>query len=306
MHWRQRWWQPRWDQVETNDEESLACRLSDDEHGHSELDSLGKGCPVVDRSVGVQCEIVELMTAGVQTTIHVDILFEAQGQRPGVELGQEAARSGANDSSPGWFDSVRVDERSAWIEESAHPCLVEARSAEGHEYMDGKKISGSEIQVPMSTQANVGDGMQPSSVLRGLQRSLTDSAEIRRPVVDRPVGVPRKTVELMTARDQTEENDDARVRPVLTLRIHSHHHHHHHQHLSDFESNTIAVTETKTVLLRRRAQVGVEETGFGGHFSMESIARWETLGSQEERLQGDVCCTSVKEGLERRVDQTWS
>ena len=48
-------------------EESLACRLSDDEHGHNELGSLGKGCPVVDRSVGVQCEIVELMTAGVQT-----------------------------------------------------------------------------------------------------------------------------------------------------------------------------------------------------------------------------------------------
>ena len=216
MHWCQRWWQPRWDEVETNDEESLACRLSDDEHGHSELNSLGKGCPVVDRSVGVQCEIVELMTAGVQTTIHVDILFEAQGQRPGVELGQEAAPSGANDSSPGWFDSVRVDERSAWIEESVHPCLVEARSAEGDEYMDGKKISGSEIQVPMSTQANVGDGMQPSSVLRGLQRSLTDSPEIRRHVVDRPVGVPRETVELMTARDQTEENDDARVRSVLT------------------------------------------------------------------------------------------
>ena len=70
--------------------------------------------------------------------------------------------------------------------------------------------------------------------------------------------------------------------------------------------NTIAVTETKTVLLRRGAQVGVEETGLGGHFSMESIARWETLGSQEERLQGDVCCTSVKEGLERCVDQTGS
>ena len=50
------------------------------------------------------------------------------------------------------------------------------------------------------------------------------------------------------------------------------------------ESNTIAVTETKTVLLRRRAQVGVEETGPGGHFSLESIARWGTLGSQEERL----------------------
>ena len=56
------------------------------------------------------------------------------------------------------------------------------------------------------------------------------------------------------------------------------------QHLGDFESNMIAVTETKTVLLRRRAQVGVEETGPGGHFSLESIAWWETLGSQEERL----------------------
>ena len=32
-----------------------------------------------------------------------------------------------------------------------------------------------------------------------------------------------------------------------------------------------------------------EEKGFGGHFSMESLARRETLGSQEERLQGDVC-----------------
>ena len=67
--------------------------------------------------------------------------------RASVELGQEAAPSGANDSSPGWFDSVRVDERSAWIEESAHPCLVEARSAEGHEYMDGKKISDSSPNV---------------------------------------------------------------------------------------------------------------------------------------------------------------
>ena len=47
------------------------------------------------------------------------------------------------------------------------------------------------------------------------------------------------------------------------------------------------------------AQVRVEETGSGGHFSMESLARWETLVSQEERLQGDVGCTSVKEGLER-------
>ena len=56
------------------------------------------------------------------------------------------------------------------------------------------------------------------------------------------------------------------------------------QHLSDFESNSVEVTETKTVLLRRRAQVGVEETGSGGHFSLESIAWWETLGSQEERL----------------------
>ena len=56
------------------------------------------------------------------------------------------------------------------------------------------------------------------------------------------------------------------------------------QHISDFESNTVAVTETKTVLLRRRAEVGVEETGLGGHFSLESIAWWETLGSQEERL----------------------
>ena len=50
----------------------------------------------------------------------------------------------------------------------------------------------------------------------------------------------------------------------------------------------------------------MEKTGSGGHFSMESLARWETLGGQEERLKGDVGCTSVKEGLERRVDQDWS
>ena len=50
----------------------------------------------------------------------------------------------------------------------------------------------------------------------------------------------------------------------------------------------------------------MEKTGFGGHFSMESLAQWETLGSQEEGLQGDVGCTSVKEGLEGRVDQAWS
>ena len=90
-----------------------------------------------------------------------------------------------------------------------HHHQVEARCAEGDEYMDGKKISGSEIQVPMSTQANVGDGMQSSSVLRGLQWSLTDSSEIMRLVVDNPVGVQRETVEMMTARVQTDENDDA-------------------------------------------------------------------------------------------------
>ena len=82
--------------------------------------------------------------------------------------------------------------------------------------MDGKKTSGSWSQVSMSTQANVGDGMQSSSVLRGLKWSLTDSSEIMRLVVDNPVGVQRKTVEMMTARVQTDENDDAGVRPVMT------------------------------------------------------------------------------------------
>ena len=32
---------------------------------------------------------------------------------------------------------------------------------------------------------------------------------------------------------------------------------------------------------------------------MESLAGWETLGNQEERLQSGVGCPSVKEGLER-------
>ena len=72
-------------------------------------------------------------------------------------------------------------------------------------------------------------------------------------------------------------------------------------------ARTSVILKTIRLRLRRRrqsfflrgAQVGVEETGFGGHFSMESLARRETLGSQEERLQGDVGCTSVKEGLER-------
>ena len=81
--------------------------------------------------------------------------------------------------------------------------------------MDGKKTSGSGNQVSMSTQANVGDGMQSSSVLRWLQWSLTDSSEIMRLVVDNPVGVQRETVEMMTARVQTDENDDAGVRPVM-------------------------------------------------------------------------------------------
>ena len=58
--------------------------------------------------------------------------------------------------------------------------------------------------------------MQSSSVLRGLQWSLTDSSEIMRLVVDNPVGVQRETVEMMTARVQTDENDDAGVRPVMT------------------------------------------------------------------------------------------
>ena len=79
----------------------------------------------------------------------------------------------------------------------------------GDVYMDGKKTSGSGNQVSMSTQANVGDGMQSSSVLRGLQWSLTDSSEIVRLVVDNPVGVQRETVEMMTARVQTDENEDA-------------------------------------------------------------------------------------------------
>ena len=38
----------------------------------------------------------------------------------------------------------------------------------------------------------------------------------------------------------------------------------------------------------------MEETGFGGHFSMESLARRETLGSQEERLQAMSAALPLK------------
>ena len=98
------------------------------------------------------------------------------------------------------------------VKEELRECFGEI----GDVYMDGKRTSGSGSQVSMSTQANVGDGMQSSSVLRGLQWSLTDSSGIMRLVVDNPVGVQRETVEMMTARVQTDENDDAGVRPVMT------------------------------------------------------------------------------------------
>ena len=98
------------------------------------------------------------------------------------------------------------------VKEELRKCFGEI----GDVYMDGEKTSDSGSQVSMFTQANVGDGMQSSSVLRGLQWSLTDSSEIMRLVVDNPVGVQRETVETMTARVQTDENDDAGVRPVMT------------------------------------------------------------------------------------------
>ena len=94
---------------------------------------------------------------------------------------------------------------------------VSARFDEiGDVYMDCKKTSGSVSQVSISTQANTGDGMQPSSVLRGLQWSLTDSSEIMRLVFDNPVGVQYETAELTMARVQTDENDDAGVKSVMT------------------------------------------------------------------------------------------
>ena len=98
------------------------------------------------------------------------------------------------------------------VKEELRECFGEI----GDVYMDGEKTSGSGSHVSMSTQANIGDGMQSSSVLSGLQWSLTDSSEIMRLVVDNPVGVQRETVEMMTARVQTDENDDAGVRPVIT------------------------------------------------------------------------------------------
>ena len=56
----------------------------------------------------------------------------------------------------------------------------------------------------------------------------------------------------------------------------------------------------------KRIQDGVEKTEFGSRFSMESPARWASLVSQAEGLQGEVGSTSFKEGLEGRVDQAWS
>ena len=100
------------------------------------------------------------------------------------------------------------------VKEELRECFGEI----GDVYMDGKKTSGSGSQVSMSTQATVGDGMQSSSVLRWLQWSLTDSSETMRLVVDNPVGVQRETVEMITARVQTDENDDAGVRPVMSLK----------------------------------------------------------------------------------------
>ena len=97
------------------------------------------------------------------------------------------------------------------VKEELRECFGEI----GDVYMDGKKTSGSGSQVSMSTQANVGDGMQSSSVLRGLQWSLTDSSEIMRLVVDNPVGVQCETVELKTVGAQTDENEDAGARPVM-------------------------------------------------------------------------------------------
>ena len=78
-------------------------------------------------------------------------------------------------------------------------------------------------------------------------------------------------------------------------------------------ASTSAILKAIRLRLRRRRQSFYEEElrlawkrRDLAATSLESIAWWETLGSQEERLQGDVCCTSVKEGRERRVDQTWS
>ena len=97
------------------------------------------------------------------------------------------------------------------VKEELRECFGEI----GEMYMDGKKTSGSVSQVSMPTQANVGDGMQSSSVLRRLQWSLTDSSEIMRLVVDNPVGVQRETVEMKTVGAQTDENEDACARPVM-------------------------------------------------------------------------------------------
>ena len=116
---------------------------------------------------------VEIADPAEESASSVGAPMEVQGQ---TVFTQEYIEE--PDSERGQSDTISVKEE-----------LRESFGEIGDVYMDGKKTSGSGSQVSMSTQANVGDGMQSSSVLRGLQWSLTDSSEIMRLVVDNPVGV---------------------------------------------------------------------------------------------------------------------
>ena len=73
-----------------------------------------------------------------------------------------------------------------------------------------------------------------------------------------------------------------------------------HQHLST--QSDFGCGDEDSPSMRRELRVACAETGSGGHFPMEPLVGWPTLGCQEEGLQGVVGGTS----LEERVDQARS
>ena len=108
------------EQAETGflDGASLAHRLSDDECGQGELDSPEIGRSTVDRSVGVQCETVELKTVGAQTDENEDACARPVMMAPlklSTEIPDEAAwgtltpTTGATAAERRVFDGAGTD-----------------------------------------------------------------------------------------------------------------------------------------------------------------------------------------------------
>ena len=108
------------EQAETGflDGASLAHRLSDNECGQGELDSPEIGRSVVDRSVDVQCETVELKTVGAQTDENEDACARPVMMTPlrlSTEIPDEAAwgtltpTTGATAAERRTFDGAGTD-----------------------------------------------------------------------------------------------------------------------------------------------------------------------------------------------------